>query len=171
MTVIAFRAGVMACDSCWADDCDNVSALQTKIKRTSWSVLIGSAGDSDSRAIEDMLSKIRSPNHLPSREALGRFECDGRYMVVFPKSERIFEISTTHIPASARSGKDNYFGLHEVPGEFYAIGSGSAIALGAMEAGATAIEACRITCRRNVWCRPPIHQLGFTPKGKVAPRK
>jgi hypothetical protein len=43
-----------------------------------------------------------------------------------------------------------------VTDKFYAIGSGATLAIGAMEAGATAREAAAIACRRDPFCRPPV---------------
>lgn len=164
MTIIAYRAGVLACDSMWSDDCDNMATLTTKISRSPWGLLIGGAGDNDDREVMKVLVALRTPNNLPSRETLGRIECDGSHLVVFPKSERIFEILTTAVPMPNRTGSNAYFGITEIMGEFHAVGSGNPIAIGAMEAGASAVEAVKIACRRNAWCRPPVHQLLLHPK-------
>lgn len=43
--------------------------------------------------------------------------------------------------------------------EFYAIGSGASLAMGAMEAGATAEEAVTIACKRDPYCRLPLTLL------------
>lgn len=164
MTIITYRAGVMACDSMWSDDCDNLDTLATKISRNSWGVLIGAAGDSDDRDVIKVLASLRTVNNLPSKEALGKIECDATHLVVFPRAERMFAITTTSKPQTARTGDDHYFGLHEITGEFHAIGSGYPFAIGAMEHGADAVAAVKIACRRNAWCRPPVHQLLLHPK-------
>ena len=46
--------------------------------------------------------------------------------------------------------------------DFYAVGSGSQYALGAMEAGATAEEACRIACKLDPWTEEPIEVMGHS---------
>lgn len=53
--------------------------------------------------------------------------------------------------------------------EFMAIGGGEHIAVGAMEAGASALEACRIACKRHVQSGPPIwvHHVDGRPAMKT----
>lgn len=50
---------------------------------------------------------------------------------------------------------DKWFPIAE---KFYAIGSGSDFAIGAMEAGATAAQAIQIACRRGANSRGPIRR-------------
>ena len=46
---------------------------------------------------------------------------------------------------------------------YAAVGSGADYALSAMDAGANARDAVAIACRRNIYCRPPIHVLQLLP--------
>lgn len=46
---------------------------------------------------------------------------------------------------------DRYFCFEEVDEDYFAIGSGSDIALGAMDAGATAKQALKIVCKRDIY--------------------
>lgn len=46
---------------------------------------------------------------------------------------------------------------------YYAIGSGEEYALGALEMGATALEACLVACRLDVWSAEPIDLIGHDP--------
>jgi len=46
---------------------------------------------------------------------------------------------------------DRFFCPEEIPVPYYAVGSGGNIALGAMDAGATAREAVEIACRRDTY--------------------
>jgi len=46
---------------------------------------------------------------------------------------------------------DRFFCPEEIPVQYYAVGSGGNIALGAMDAGATAEEAVKIACRRDTY--------------------
>ncbi len=45
---------------------------------------------------------------------------------------------------------DRYFYIEEVEERYWAIGSGGDMVLGAMDAGATAVEALKIACKRDV---------------------
>ena len=69
MTIIVWRAGVMACDSCWASNGTQTVSM-IKIKRLTSGALLGSAGENDSRDMERLLDKIKGPDKLPSRQDL-----------------------------------------------------------------------------------------------------
>jgi hypothetical protein len=45
----------------------------------------------------------------------------------------------------------------KVRGKFFALGTGALAALGAMDRGADAVEAVRIACKYDAWCRGPVH--------------
>ena len=69
MTIIVWRAGMMASDSCWASlGTQTVSMI--KIKRLTSGALLGSAGENDCREMEALLDKIRDPLKLPTRQQL-----------------------------------------------------------------------------------------------------
>lgn len=46
---------------------------------------------------------------------------------------------------------DRFFCPEEIPAPYHAVGSGGSIALGAMDAGATALQAVEIACRRDTF--------------------
>ncbi len=54
-------------------------------------------------------------------------------------------------PANKIMVVDRFFCPEEIPVQYYAVGSGGNIALGAMDAGATAEEAVKIACRRDTY--------------------
>lgn len=147
MTVITYRAGIMACDSNWSDEGGFIVNSQIKIQRLSNGMLYGSAGDVDERALLKILHKVKNANQLPTSEALRAIPEDLSALVVFP-NWKIFTIDT---------GKDGC--VCPVQGEFTAIGSGRQVAIGAMAAGASAYSSADIACQHNIYCRPPIHQL------------
>lgn len=171
MTTIAYKAGYMACDSCWTyADVQTVS--QVKITRLSSGALLGQAGDNDARAIEELLDKVKRPSMLPTRAALQDTRIDFYGLLVLP-GERIFHIATatTDEQGWVKEGEDDA-GIWEGNRGIAAAGSGSKLALGAMDAGATAATAVRIACRWDINSRLPVHTLSLVlPPRKVLTRK
>lgn len=51
-----------------------------------------------------------------------------------------------------------------VTGPFFALGTGALAALGAMKRGANAIEAVRIACEFDLWCREPVRWMRLARK-------
>lgn len=146
MTTIAYKAGILACDSAWSDDFKMV-AWQNKIRRFDTGVLYGSAGAGDDRALLNLLHGIADPNFLPSYDDLAEIKADISALMVFPDG-RVFLVNT---------GEQDP-GVMEMSTPC-AIGSGRQFAVGAMEAGATAIKAVEIACNRDCGSRGPIHSL------------
>lgn len=160
MTVIAYRAGLMCCDSCWSSNgTQNVSAI--KILRLSSGALLGSAGDNDCRVMYELLDKVRSPAKLPSRAelALTRIDYDG--LIAFPKGGVWQIVTGKHTDAGYPEDDEADFGAWPATtmGGYAAVGCGADYALSAMDAGASAKDAVTIACRRNVYCRLPVHVL------------
>lgn len=160
MTVIAYRSGIMACDSCWATNgTQNVSAI--KIVRLSSGALLGSAGDNDCRAIYELLDKIKTPKRLPSRAELAATHIEYDGLLAFPKGG-VWQISTgKHNDAGYPDDEEADFGCWQATtmGGYAAVGCGADYALSAMDAGphVSARRAVEIACRRNVYCRLPVH--------------
>ena len=169
MTIICYRAGVMASDSCWSTyGTQTVSAI--KIIRLSSGALLGSSGDNDARAIYDLLDKIRDPKKLPSRAELAATKIDYEGLIAFPKGG-VYMVVTGHHDETGYPTAEGDCGVWQATsmGGYAACGSGGDIALAAMDAGATAKEAALIACRRNIYCRPPVHVMKLhpnTPKKK-----
>lgn len=175
MTVIVYRAGVMACDSRWSSfGTQTVSAV--KIIRLASGALLGSAGDNDSRAMYELLDKVRDPRKLPTRTELAATKLDYEGLLALPKGG-VYMISTgRHDDAGYPLGEDGAeaseadYGIWQATtmGGYAACGSGADVALGAMDAGATAREAAIIACRRNVFCALPVHTIKLIqPKKKI----
>ncbi len=135
MTTIAYRDKIMACDSQWTvGDVRGVS--RTKIKRLRSGALLGTAGENDSRALEKLLDRVMSPKTLPMPKALHEMKQDLHGLLVFPNG-RIFVIHTV----ACTDNEDEESGITEISGSYWAVGSGSHLALGAMWAGKSAEEA------------------------------
>jgi len=155
MTTIAFDGKMMACDSCWTYG-GTVDTLSTKITRLSSGALLGCAGQNDSRAVIALLDKVKTPNQIPSYEAIMAIRGDILGLLVLPRG-RIYKISTTITsPENWDEGMDD-FGMWEVGGTFSAVGSGGDVAMIAMECGKSARDAVRIACKYDLYSRPPIH--------------
>lgn len=162
MTIIAWRAGVMACDSCWTYGSTQTVSL-IKIKRLSSGALLGQAGDNDCRALEEMLDKIKDPRKLPSKTELARTKDDFMGLLALPKGG-VWVLANGPVDEAGWPVSNSYDEREEVGvwpaatmGGYAACGSGADHALAAMDAGATARQAVEIACKRNINCRPPVH--------------
>ena len=154
----------MACDSCWASyGTQTVSAI--KIIRLSSGALLGEAGDNDSRAMRELLDKIKTPQKLPSRKELSETKLNYEALIAFPKGG-VWMITTGRhdevgypLDEDGSTMSDADYGVWPATtmGGFAAVGCGADIALGAMDVGATAKEAVQTACKRNVHCRLPVH--------------
>lgn len=154
MTTVAYKAGIMAGDSCWSYG-GAVDTLSRKIHRLKSGALLGQAGDNDARDIIAMLENVKTPAALPTRRALLDTRIDFFGLLVFPKG-RIFKISSSNLlPENTACD----VGVWEVQMPFTAVGSGSEIALGAMAAGRSAKDAVAIACRYDTASRPPVYEV------------
>lgn len=163
MTTVAFSAGLMACDSCFSFN-GIVDTLSTKIHRTRAGALLGQAGDNDAREVIALFEGVKTPKQLPTRTVLQGIRTEFMGLLVLP-SGRMFKISTCLV--LPENEKDD-LGIWEVEMPFTAIGTGKEFALGAMAAGANAIQAVRIACRYDMNSRPPIRTAALKPEKKGA---
>jgi len=158
MTVIAWRNGMMACDSCWTfGDIQVASAV--KIKRLSSGALLGQAGDNDCRVIDDLLDRVKDPLKLPTREQLNATKVSFIGLLALQRGG-VYVISTAKIDdAGWVYDDDDDVGVWTATtmGGYAAVGSGANCALAAMDAGANARQAVEIACRREIHCRLPVH--------------
>lgn len=158
MTVIAWRAETMACDSCWSS-AGTQTVSMIKIKRLASGALLGTAGENDSREMERVLDKIKYPDKLPSRQELIALKLDFTGLIAFPRGG-VWMIATGKVDdAGYPDNADDDMGVWPAAtiGGYAACGSGADFALAAMDAGATARQAVEIACKRSVHCRPPVH--------------
>lgn len=165
MTTIAYKDGVMACDSCWSYD-EGVDTQMTKVRRLSSGALLGSAGDNDSRAIERLLDKCKTPQSLPDRSALMTIRCDYLGILVLPRG-RVFKVAATHVSeANWDASFQEDLGIWEVNAPFTSVGSGSRWAMGAMAAGKSALDAVRIACRFDLHSKAPVYHYSISQGAK-----
>jgi hypothetical protein len=162
MTVIAYRNGIMASDSCWTSQGTQTVSM-IKIKRLSSGSLLGFSGDNDARAIEAILDKIKDPRKLPSRDELATSHVDFQGLLAFPRGG-VYVISSSKIDQSGWvDNEDDEAGVWPAAtmAGYAAVGSGGDFALAAMDAGASAKQAVEIACRRSIFCRLPVHTVAL----------
>ena len=174
MTIIAWRAGIMACDSCWASSGTQTVSM-IKIKRLSSGALLGSAGENDSREMERLLDKIKHPDKLPTRTELIALRLGFEGLIAFPRGG-VWLVSTGRVddagfPTEEDVESDMGVWPAATMGGYAACGSGGDYALAAMDAGATARQAVEIACKRNIHCRPPVHVRKLFDEDTPRPKK
>jgi len=161
----------MACDSCWATyGTQTVSAI--KIIRLKSGALLGSAGDNDARAIYEILDFVKDPRKLPSRKELAQTRLEYEGLIAFPKGGVWFISTGRHddagypLDVDGVTASDADYGVWPATtmGGYAACGSGSDLALAAMDAGASAREAVIIASKRNIHCRLPVHTMVLNPE-------
>lgn len=135
MTTIAYRAGIMAADTCVTDRCCRVGTI-AKIWRRDDGALAGMSGAADDMAV------------------FRKWFLDGAdapYPAIIHDSEGILVLPGGQVLGYFKSG----IGI-EIEADFFAIGSGFKAALGAMHAGADAAEAVRIAALLDVDTALPL---------------
>lgn len=161
MTTIAYKNGVIAADSQVTVESEGGGArnFATKklfpatvlIKGAMTDVILATAGESAPGSL--FVEAWGSGKTLPEvRELFTYSEADFSILVVSP--EGLFEV-------------DKWCVLEPVYEAFYAIGSGSKLAMGAMEAGASAQKAVEIACRRDPYTALPIVTMRLKPNVKL----
>lgn len=154
MTTIAYKSGVLACDSCWTGD-DMHETSQTKIIRLSSGALLGGSGDNDSREIHALLDKVKSAKQLPTRTQLAAMRASFSGLLVLPNGS-VFKIAADF--GEKEAGSD--YGVWPVGRRgIAAAGSGGHLAVGAMAAGKSAPEAVAIACAWDINSRLPVHSV------------
>lgn len=133
MTTIAYKDGIMACDSCWTGD-EMQETSQSKIVRLSSGALLGGSGDNDSREIHQLLDKVKTAKQLPQRTQLAALRVSFSGLLVL-RSGAVFKISADF----GEKETDSDYGIWPVGRRgMAAAGSGGHLAIGAMAAGKSA---------------------------------
>jgi len=133
MTAIAYKDGIVAWDSRMTAGNSVITNNWQKHKRVGH-VSVWLAGDAS--ALADMEAWILNRSFVfPEQASFEALLWDGATMVLVAKD----------------SGQIVDF--LEVPvADVYALGSGARYAIGAMDAGCTALEAVKIACNRDTYC-------------------
>ncbi len=131
MTVIAYRAGVMAGDRAVTSGRGMLCGTRAKVARTSAGWLVGAAGplSGATGAVEWVEACFHSGDEfVPPRGKL-----DGLDAIIVSPTGRVFYFDGRAFPT-------------EVTGEYFAVGGGEEFAMGAMAVGADAIQAVQAAC-------------------------
>jgi hypothetical protein len=157
MTTVAYRAGTMACDSCWTAGDGGIDSLASKIRRLKSGALLGAAGDNDSRPLERLLDRVATPARMPPFETLIAIRREFCGLLVLPCGA-VFKVATALLPPENWNADfSDDIGVWPIHAPFAAVGSGAAYALGAMAAGADPRDAVSIACGFDPHSRPPVH--------------
>lgn len=133
MTIIAYKDGVVAWDSRLTQG-SGVLTNNWQKSKTIGAVTVWVAGDAS--ALSEMAAWIQDRSYVfPLSANFGAILWDGKSLVL--------------------AGKDSneVVDFLDVPmDDVYAMGSGASYAIGAMDAGSSALEATKIACKRDVFC-------------------
>lgn len=144
MTTIAYRDGVMAADGKITAN-EVRYASMSKIERLPDGSLVGGCGCIV--AVQKIFEALRHAASLGTELTHSLFaECKGGFALYVRKSDR----AVFYIGGGKRGG------YTKLDGKFFAEGSGYAVALAAMKAGATAKKAIEIACELDNNSGPPI---------------
>lgn len=140
MTTIAYRDGIMVADS--ATTCDGVQmGIAPKVAQTADDGLLGCCGNlSESTRFQRWLqdgANLEDLESIPNKS-------NSEGLWIQTTGEMFLVIADPPIAIEIKGR------------EFFAIGSGSEIALGAMAAGASAEEAVRICCQYDCYSLEPL---------------
>lgn len=157
MTTIAYKQGIMACDSCWTAFHSDQQTSENKIVRLQSGALLGQAGDNDSRSVVALLETAKTEKQLPTRAQLSATRVNFAGVLVLPNG-KVFLIDISR-EGSEFNGQIWPAGRRGIA----ACGSGSEFAIGAMCAGKSAREAVAIACDWDIHSRMPVHTVSLKP--------
>ena len=145
MTIICYRDSVMAADSMLTGPNDSYFADCVKIKKIKgW--LIGAAGDFG--PTELFMTKF-DPSIIEEKRIVpwgGQSKEDDLNALIVSPKQKIYYMETNGAYALVKA-------------KYIAIGSGEPVAMGAMEAGASAIDACKAAIRHCEGCGGRVRVL------------
>lgn len=125
-----------------------------KIHRLKSGGLLGCAGDTDVRDLIALVNEVKTIKGLPSGDKLAELGLDTSAILILPKGDVI----SIELDPPANSGPPGTE-LTLVEDQFWSVGTGSHIAIGAMEAGKSAVEAVRIACKYDIYSSLPTIKI------------
>lgn len=140
MTTIAYRNGVMAADSRGYSGNRTPVGQKVKVEKLEDGTLLGA-----------------SCTIAGGAEAIRRWYVDGMPKEVPYALPESFTLLVVKPNGEAFYGNDAHMLAGPLNDSFYAIGSGSDYALGAMQMGADAKTAVEVACKLDVWSDCPIY--------------
>lgn len=156
MTVIAYKAGKMACDSLCVDLYTGTTFMKgTKIKRTRAGALIGQSGAADARAFLALMDNVKCGDKIPSSIDLAATKCEGNFLVVFSTNEAwVIDIFPVPEMEGWEASAVPITGMHGMA----SAGCGRDLVMAFMRAGKTAKQAVHMVCAMNAYCAPPVYE-------------
>lgn len=154
MTTIAFKDGVMAADSqCTADDDDYYLTDCDKLHVFESGAVLGQAGDDDIRALIELLEAedIHNGEQMPLRSEFAELEIDFVGLLYLPDGTLWKLLIEYDEDYSAWIGS-----VTKIKSGIAAVGSGCQFALGAMLAGASAVDAVKVACHFDHYSKEPV---------------
>lgn len=147
MTVIAYRSGVMASDGRITEDNTIVTNSSQKIYKLSSGALFGLAGDADARDLIKLFDKVKTSNQFPTTSRITKLQLDMYGILVLP------DLGIWNLVIGVEPESKAWFSqLYQVTDPFQAIGSGAKWAMGAMDRGATALQAVKTAIKFDSQC-------------------
>lgn len=163
MTTIACKDRTMACDSCWTDSNWLVGTSRNKIIKLKSGALLGEAGDNDTRAVVKLLQGVKNFGQLPTARELAECAVDYTAIILFPSGE-MAQISIERHAESSMSYVANAWPVNR---GMSSVGTGAAVAIGAMASGKTASQAVAIACSWDPNSKMPVHEEALPPKRRT----
>jgi hypothetical protein len=147
LTVIAYKSGIIACDSAIVYNNATNWGNMMKITRNKLGILAGACGDiSFLSEFLDWVNSIEDESNV-KMDLFKRYSSkENEGIVIFPYYD--FEKATKKERIVSYVGNSPV----EIDDDYIAIGSGMDYALGAMAAGASAITACRSAVKHSTTC-------------------
>jgi hypothetical protein len=133
VTTIAYRDGIIAADSCASDDQQRMRV--TKLRKMGGYVF-GFCGEWHSA--HDFIAKFKGGTALSAMKVKGQLH------------------TLILMPDGSCMRWENGGGAYPIEDKFAAIGTGAGYAIGAMELGATAVEAVRVACKYDPASAGPV---------------
>lgn len=156
MTTVAFCDGTMAADTQITDGSDSkMPTIYSKLHRLKSGAILGQTGENaDIRELKELLDSVKYPSDLPKRRELMEIEMDFEGLLYLP-GKTLWSIEIDY-----DKDKDKWdASIVQIKKNYYAIGSGGAYAIGAMEAGAKAKLAVEIACMYDIYSSEPIETM------------
>lgn len=157
----------MASDSQSTDEHGNIMMNVPKVFLLPGGGILATAGDDDARDLIELLDHVHDENDLPSKEELSETRCDFMGLLALTDGSLWY----IHIEVQSHDNTDEWNAqIGEITEDYYALGSGGQIALGALDSGASLSDAIQIAINRNAYCGGEI-QEGIITGWKEARRK
>lgn len=146
MSTIVYRDGIMVSDSRAYSGHNSPIGSKRKIARLEDGSLIGVSTEQPGAA-EALIEHFKLYDHKEAVEKSPPHLTGGYEVLIVERGGKGY----------FANGSLLFSGPLEAP--YFAIGSGATFAMGALEAGASALTALRIAARLDPWTAPPLHTL------------